>query len=86
VGAVGNLAALSVIASQRVRLRRPNDRLREAIQTHVIASASEAIQSPSKTLDCFVAFAPRNDGGETGLASAVIPAERSESRDPIFAK
>jgi hypothetical protein len=27
-----------------------------------IASASEAIQNYSKTLDCFVAHAPRNDG------------------------
>jgi hypothetical protein len=28
----------------------------------VIASVSEAIQNYWKTLDCFVAFAPRNDG------------------------
>jgi hypothetical protein len=28
----------------------------------VIASVSEAIQSRELELDCFVAFAPRNDG------------------------
>ena len=32
----------------------------------VIASASEAIQSPRRGLDCFVACAPRNDGAGVG--------------------
>jgi len=40
-----------VIASERVRANaRPDDRLREAIQSH------------TESLDCFVANAPRNGG------------------------
>jgi hypothetical protein len=32
------------------------------MKTPVIASASEAIHRPGLGLDCFVAYAPRNDG------------------------
>jgi hypothetical protein len=41
-----------VVASQRVGEAPPDDRLREAIQ------------SRRGRLDCFVAYAPRNDGGK----------------------
>jgi len=33
------------------------------MKTPVIASASEAIQGRMERMDCFVACAPRNDGG-----------------------
>jgi hypothetical protein len=36
--------------------------MRSTLPLLVIASVSEAIQNCPKTLDCLVAFAPRNDG------------------------
>jgi hypothetical protein len=47
---------ISVIASQRVGAeRRP------------MTSSAKQSSFPGKKLDCFVASAPRNDGGECGI-------------------